>query len=110
MGSRTIQPLKFNGETIYIEVSEVDQRGRKSEEDDRFEDVNALDKFKEVGGEVYSIIKGLGNTVQSALENAQPEEWSLEINLGFNAKTGIPFVTEGAASGAVKVIAKWKRA
>jgi hypothetical protein len=34
----------------------------------------------------------------------------VEINLGFKAGSGIPFVVEGEANGSVKVTAKWERA
>ena len=33
----------------------------------------------------------------------------VEVNLGFKGKTGLPFVAEGEANGAVKVSATWKR-
>lgn len=109
MGGRTIQALKFGDQTVYVEVSDVDQQGGKPEDEDRFEDVSALDDVKEAGSKVHGTIKALSATVQSALDSAQPDEWSLEINLGFKGKAGIPFITEGEANGAVKVIAKWKR-
>ena len=109
MGGRKIQALKFGDQTIYVEVSEVDQQGGKPEDADRFEDVDALNKVKEAGSKVHDTIKALSTTVRSALDSAEPDEWSLEINLGFKGKAGIPFITEGEANGAVKVIAKWKR-
>lgn len=111
MSSRTIQALKFGDETIYIEVSDVEQLGNTDAEQSsgRFEDINALDTVKEAGSQVHETIKVLSKTVQSALADAQPDEWSIEINLGFKGKTGIPFIAEGEANGTVKVIAKWKK-
>lgn len=110
MGGRAIEALKFGDQTVYVEVSEVEQQGGPPDDENRFEDVNALDQVKEAGSKVHGTIKALSETVQSALDSAQPEEWSLEINLGFKGKAGIPFITEGEANGAVKVIAKWKQA
>ena len=109
--SRTIQPLKFGDETIYIEVSEVEELGQADRKQgaDGFEEVNALDKVKEAGNQVHDTIKALSKTVQSALTEAEPSEWSIEINLGFKGKAGIPFVAEGETNGTVKVIAKWKK-
>lgn len=108
MQKRVIQPLKFGEQTIYIEVSDVNELGKAEPEDDRYEQVNALDSVKEAGSQVHQTIKALSNTVQSALSDAKPSEWSLEINLGFKGKTGIPFIAEGEANGTVKVTAKWK--
>lgn len=107
--SRTIQALKFGGETVYIEVSEVEQQGPGLRYDDNLEDVNALDEIKDAADQVHSTIKALCNTVQSALSEAKPNEWSLEINLGFKGSAGIPFITEGEANGAVKITAKWTK-
>ena len=114
--SRAIQALKFGDETIYVEVSEVEQEGPKPKSD-QFEYVNALDDIVEAGENVHGMIKALAlslihikalaRTVQSALVDVQPSEWSIEINLGFKGKAGIPFITEGEANGAVKVVAKW---
>ncbi len=59
--SRTIQPLKYGDETIYIEVSEVEELGQadRKQGTDRFEEVNALDKVKEAGNQVHDTIKAL---------------------------------------------------
>ena len=109
MQKRKIQPLKFGEQTIYIEVSDVNEFGKADAEKDRFEQVNAIDEIKESGSQVHGTIKALSETVQSALADAQPNEWSLEINLGFKGKSGIPFIAEGEANGSVKVTAKWNK-
>ncbi|MGD0961923.1 MAG: CU044_2847 family protein, partial [Methylomonas sp.] len=70
---------------------------------------NTIDDIVEVGEKVHGTIKALAKTVQAALAEANPNEWSLEINLGFKGKAGIPFITEGEANGAVKVVAKWSK-
>ena len=105
MTTRTIEPLNFNGETIYIEVSEVEQ-----ETEDGYEETSAAEKMAEAGDRVRSTISALAGSVGKALNGVDgPEEWTIEVNLGFNGKAGIPFVTEGGVNGAVKVTAKWKR-
>ena len=108
MEKRTIQPLKFGEQTIYIEVSDVNELGKAETEEDHFEQVNALDDVKEAGSRVLGTIQALSKTVQTALADANPNEWSLEINLGFKGTTGIPFIAAGEANGTVKIIAKWK--
>ena len=109
MEKRVIQPLKFGKETIYIEVSDVNELGKAEPAEDQYEQVNALDDVKEAGNQVLGTIKALSETVQTALADADPNEWSLEINLGFKGRTGIPFIAEGEANGTVKIIAKWKK-
>ena len=44
-----------------------------------------------------------------ALYKAEPDEWTIEINLGFKANGGIPFITDGESHGAIKVTARWNR-
>lgn len=107
MTNRTIQPLKFGEETVYIEISDVEQVGKSKS--DEFEKVSAIDKVTDAGRQIQSTIKALSGTVLAALSDSKPTEWSMEINLGFKGKGGIPFITEGEAAGAVKVTAKWQR-
>jgi len=55
-------------------------------------------------------IKTLAQTVHKSFEANQPEEWSLEINIGFKGKISpIPVILSGEASSAIKVTAKWKK-
>lgn len=110
MTERKIEPLDFNGETIYVEVAEIEQmqpevpRTRKG-----YEKVSTESELVTAGERVKSTISALAKTVNEALSNAPPTEWTIEVNIGFKGKAGIPFVTEGEANGAVKVTAKWVR-
>lgn len=55
-------------------------------------------------------IKTLAETVRASFQAHQPEEWSLELNIGFKGKTSpIPVILSGEASGGIKVTAKWKK-
>lgn len=55
-------------------------------------------------------ISSLAETVYESLQHSQPDEWSLELNIGFKGKTSpIPVILSGEASGAIKVTAKWKK-
>lgn len=107
MTERKIEALKFGDQTIYVEVTEIQQVEAKSK--DGFEKTTAVDQLVSAGEQVRSTISALAAMVQEALSHAQPAEWTLEINIGFNGKAGIPFVAEGGANGAVKVSAKWKQ-
>lgn len=103
MSDRKIEALQFHGETIYVEVAEVEQG-----EEDGYEKTSAEGKLLDAGEQVRKIIEALATTMHGALIKVKPAEWTLEINLGFKGKAGIPFVTEGEANGAVKVTIKWK--
>lgn len=106
---RRIEGLNFNGKTIYVEVSEVEGKTVEGEAGDGFEQISAKEDLIDAGEKVRSTISALAATVQQALIQADPNEWSLEVNIGFEGKAGIPFVTEGGVNGAVKVTASWKR-
>ena len=55
-------------------------------------------------------IKTLSETVHKSFEANQPEEWTLEINIGFKGNVSpIPVILSGEASGAIKVTATWKK-
>ena len=101
MSQRNIEAVVFNGETIYVEVTEV--------EADDYEQTSTESRLVNAGEQVRSTISAVVTTVQQAFEKALPTEWTLEITLGFKGKAGIPFITEGEANGAVKVTAKWTR-
>lgn len=110
MSERKIEAVDFNGEIIYVEVTEVEQEGpdivRPS---DGYEKTSAESELASAGERVRRTIGALAATIHEALDKAKPAEWTLEINLGFKGKAGIPFITEGEANGAVKVTAKWTR-
>ena len=110
MNQRNIEAVVFNGETIYVEVTEVgEERPDHAGASDDYEDTSAGRGLLNAGDRVRRTVSALAATIQTALEQAQPAEWTLEINLGFKGKAGIPFITEGEANGAVKVTAKWIR-
>jgi hypothetical protein len=110
MTNRTIQPLKFGDDIIYVEVSDVEQQAVAPQQQGDWQQVNALDDVVDAGKQFHSTVKVLASTLQTALKESQPDEWTLEINLGVKGTAGIPFITQGEANGAVKVTAKWKKA
>lgn len=67
------------------------------------------DRVRDIGADLRGIIASVTKPVREALEQAQPEEWSVELNLGFKGEAGIPCLTKGEANGSVKITAKWKR-
>lgn len=109
MTERKIEALKFGDQKIYVEVAEIEQQPIEAKSTDGFEKTTAADQLISAGEQVRNTITALATVVHDALSKARPDEWTLEINIGFNGKAGIPFVVEGGANGAVKVSAKWKK-
>ena len=110
MTERKIEALKFGDQTIYVEVTDIEQEAAEpGSGSGDYEFTTAEGKLLDAGEWVRRTVSALAGVVQQALSNAQPAEWTLEINMGFNGKAGIPFLTEGGANGAVKVTAKWTR-
>ena len=116
MAERRIEPFAFHGKIIYIEVTEaqvdrvVAPPGVSDQElPDYIEYTGVQDKVIAAADAVRDTIAALAETVHQGLAALKPDEWKLEVNLGFKGKTGLPFVAEGEANGAVKVSATWKR-
>lgn len=111
MAERRIEPFDFHGKIIYIEVTEAELEQPATGEQglpEGFEYSSAKDRIVAAGDAVRDTIAALAETVHQGISSLKPEEWTLEVNLGFKGKAGIPFVSEGEANGAVKVTAKWK--
>lgn len=67
---------------------------------------DAIDALKSL----QQSIKTLAETMHESFQTHQPEEWSLELNIGFKGKANpIPVILSGEASGAIKVTATWKK-
>lgn len=56
---------------------------------------------------VQQTIQSLAETVYNGFQSHQPNEWTLELNIGFKGKTAIPVIVSGEASAAIKLTAKW---
>lgn len=115
MPERIIEPFEFYGKTIYIEVTEVKlyqtatlpvASGQGLPPYVGF--TSTQDNVVAAGETVRDIIAALAETVQQGLTHVKPDEWQLEVNIGFKGQTRIPFLAEGEANGAVKVTATWK--
>ena len=55
-------------------------------------------------------IKNVARSTRDALDDVSPDEFSVEINIGFVGKvTPIPFIAGADLEGGVKVTATWKK-
>jgi hypothetical protein len=61
---------------------------------------------------VDDVAKGLqsiSTAVVTAMERIAPDSWSVELNVGFKAGSGVPVLMSGEANAALKVTLNWKR-
>ncbi len=55
-------------------------------------------------------IKSMAKSARDALKDVNPDEFSVEMNIGFIGKTNpIPFIAGADLQGGVKVTATWKK-
>jgi hypothetical protein len=55
-------------------------------------------------------VSGMARSVQAGLGDAAPEEWTMELGIGFKGEgRPVPVIVAGSSSGSVKVTARWKR-
>jgi hypothetical protein len=75
--------------------------------DTTLESLTPAPRLAEVGTQVETILCGVSSLVRKALQESAPNEWTVEILIGFKGEAGIPFVTKGEANASIKVNAKW---
>lgn len=65
------------------------------------------DELQDVGTDLRTILQAVTRPIRAAFADAAPNEWSVEVNLGFSGQGGIPFLASAEANGGVKVTLKW---
>ena len=115
MSERTIEPFTLQGKIVYIEVTEaqvepglVPPTASGPGLPSHMEYSSLQDKMVSAGDAVRDTIAALAETVHQGIAHLAPDEWKMEVTLGFKGETGIPYVAEGEANGAVKVSVTWK--
>lgn len=58
---------------------------------------------------VQSGIAAICSAVGAGLQNAGPDSWAVEINLGFKAGLKLPVLMSGEANAALKVTMNWTK-
>jgi len=112
-----IRELKLtNGKSIFVEVEirdDIDLPILSKQTDDLppgaeaagilGDAINSMNLFQEN-------IRNMAESVYDSLKEMNPDEWTVEMNIGFKGKaTPIPFIASGELDGGVKVTATWKR-
>ncbi|MFM2057419.1 MAG: hypothetical protein RLY71_1804 [Pseudomonadota bacterium] len=111
MGTRLIT---IDGVQVYVEVEDIDVPAPPRHLDPtgvrrNLEATGVADRLGDVADQLKTIIRSVTGPVQAALQELPPDEWSVELNIGFKGEAGIPCITKGEANASVKVTAKWKK-
>lgn len=117
MGKHKIAPVEINGKTVWIEVEDVDIVGEAIQSANAPGDLRAgarpvgviSDSIKGKLEEIGEMMEAVVSTVGKGIDKVSPEEWSIEVSIGFAGEKQIPYLAKGSASGGVKVSAKWKK-
>nr|VFK26477.1 MAG: hypothetical protein BECKMB1821G_GA0114241_102131 [Candidatus Kentron sp. MB]VFK30360.1 MAG: hypothetical protein BECKMB1821I_GA0114274_101517 [Candidatus Kentron sp. MB]VFK75185.1 MAG: hypothetical protein BECKMB1821H_GA0114242_101717 [Candidatus Kentron sp. MB] len=74
------------------------------------EEVGAVDKALDTLNILKDTLSSVFSTVQDTLKDNSPDEWGVELNIGFKGKVNpIPVIVGGESNVAIKVHARWKK-
>lgn len=113
----TTKLITIDGVQVYVEVEELNggvstpvSTGSGGGVRRNIEPTSVADKLVNVGDSLRAAIKAVTGPVQSALKDLPPDEWTMELNIGFKGEAGVPCITKGEANASIKLTAKWKKA
>jgi hypothetical protein len=108
-----IKPLTLDdGSKILVEVEQADVPPTAYADNlpAGAEPTGMADKLDDAMAMMRSSIGAMARNVNESLADQSPEEWAMEVSIGFKGETQpIPVIVTGSATGSVKVTAKWKR-
>lgn len=113
-----VQEIKISeNESIWVEYEDVDIKAplKKGEQDiddmpEGAEPVGFAEDFADAVQLIKSNIASMASLVHESLKDNQPEEWGVELNIGFKGRANIiPVILSGETTGGIKVTAKWTK-
>ncbi len=120
MSGRKISPVEINGKTIWIEVDDIDitqpltppqaTRPKDLLDGDAAPVGPISDYFKGKVASVADTLEAVVGSIDKGIGKLSPDEWSIEVTIGFAGEHNIPFLAKSSVNGGVKVNAKWKKA
>ncbi|MCI5217834.1 MAG: hypothetical protein D3914_01240 [Candidatus Electrothrix sp. LOE2] len=74
------------------------------------EEIGFNDKVRDITDLLRQNLSGIFETVAESVKTKHPDEWGVEVNIGFKGKTNpVPVILSGEANAAIKVHAKWTK-
>ncbi|MCJ7600217.1 MAG: hypothetical protein MUO63_01800 [Desulfobulbaceae bacterium] len=114
--SEIVEIKLAGGGSLFVETEDVEipaapalaATGRRLPEG--AEEVGAKEMVKDAVQLLHDTLKPVAEAIHEAFVKAQPEEWGMELNIGFKGKANpIPVIVSGEASVAIKIRASWKK-
>jgi hypothetical protein len=66
------------------------------------------EKLQDCGETLRNVLRAVVTPIQDVLEKLPPDEWTLQLSLGFKGEAGVPYLTRGEANGSIRLSIKWK--
>lgn len=110
-----IEPIQTADGVIYVQIADATPvaapRARQGTAmPDGAEATSAQTLVTDTLTLVRQQITTVSTLVAQAFDKSAPDEWSVEISIGFKGKaTPVPFLASGEADAALKIVAKWKK-
>jgi len=102
-----------DGSTVLVEVQTAElpaSEGPPTDLPPGAEPTGLADRIEDAQALLRASIGGMAEAVRASLAGHAPDEWSLELGIGFKGTTQpLPVILSGSAEAALKVKAVWKR-
>ena len=103
-----------DGSSFYVEMEISDISGTAvtpvNDLPEGAEPTSTVEQLKDTMELVKNTLKSIANIVHEGMQLTKPDQWALEINIGFKGKANpIPVILSGESSAAIKVTAKWSK-
>lgn len=102
--------------TVFVEISPSNdwnieqQNGEIQDLPEGAEPTSTKQQVADAAEILKQNFRSISHLVADSMSSAQPEEWTLELNIGFKGKvTPIPVILSGESDVSLKVVAKWKK-
>tara|TARA_B100000953_G_scaffold277113_1_gene251712 strand:+ start:2337 stop:2693 length:357 start_codon:yes stop_codon:yes gene_type:complete len=115
----TIKDITLNdGSVIFIEMEEVNQEAlpqvTRSEHPEDLppgaELTSSADKVVDTLESLKGTLGTVFSTIRDSIKENAPDEWGVELNIGFKGKVNpIPIIVGAESNVALKIHAKWKK-
>jgi hypothetical protein len=104
-----------DGSQIFVEMEQLDQpafvSARNANLPPGAEPCGAVDYVVDTMRALKGTLGSIAGSVHSSFKESSPDEWGIELNIGFKGTTSpIPVIVKGEANCSIKVHAKWKKA
>lgn len=100
-----VRKLRMNGIDVLVEAKEIYGAPPMADFSGRAADGSSID----VGDQVNDLLRAVATSAQRALFSAAPDEWSFELDVGFHAENGLPYLARGDLAGCIRFAVKWKK-